>query len=111
MSTVDLLCEHLGAKMKTLIIVLVILASVVGVLRINLPSNEINVEIASSHETGFLEQAMTSMMFSDTVADWKYIDLVVVKFACSERLEMTLIALPFKRWQSYDEKHNICVQE
>ena len=94
--------------MKTLIIVLVILASVVGILRINLPSNAINVETASDQEATFLEKAMTSMMFSDSVADWQYIDLVVVKFACSERLETTLIALPFKRWQSYDEKHNIC---
>ncbi len=94
--------------MKTLIIVLVILASVVGILRINLPSNDIDAEMASNKDTNFLEKAMTGMMFSDSVAEWQYIDLVVVKFACSERLEMTLIALPFKRWQSYDENRSIC---
>ena len=97
--------------MKTLIIVLVILATVTGILRINLPSNDINVETASNQEANFLEKAMTSMMFSDSVADWQYIDLVVVKFACSERLEMTLIALPFKRWQSYDDKRSICTDD
>lgn len=94
--------------MKTLITALVILASVIGILRINLPSNDIDAQMATDHEANFLEKAMTGMMFSDSVADWQYIDLVVVKFACSERLEMTLIALPFKRWQSYDEKHSIC---
>ena len=94
--------------MKTLIIVLVILASVVGILRINLPSNDIDAEMANSKDANFLEKAMTGMMFSDSVAEWQYIDLVVVKFACSERLEMTLIALPFKRWQSYDDKQNLC---
>ncbi|MGB5965693.1 MAG: hypothetical protein WBF77_02725 [Sulfurimonadaceae bacterium] len=94
--------------MKTLIIVLVILATVIGILRINLPSNDIDEQLATNQEANFLEKAMTGMMFSDTVAEWQYIDLVVVKFACSERLEMTLIALPFKRWQSYDEKRSIC---
>ena len=104
-----MISEHiLEFYMKTLIIVLVILASTIGLLRINLPSNDINVETASTQEANFLEKAMTSMMFSDSVADWQYIDLVVVKFACSERLEMTLIALPFKRWQSYDDKRSIC---
>lgn len=94
--------------MKTLITVLVILASVVGILRINLPSNDIDEQLATNSEASFLEKAITGMMFSDSVADWQYIDLVVVKFACSERLEMTLIAIPFKRWQSYDEKRSIC---
>ncbi len=94
--------------MKTLIVVLVILASVVGILRINLPSNDINAQITSNKEMSFIEQAMTGMMFSDSVAEWQYVDLVIVKFACSERLEMTLIALPFRRWQSYDDKQNLC---
>lgn len=94
--------------MKTLIIVLVILASIVGVLRINLPSNDIDAELASSKEANFLEKAMTGMMFSDSVAEWHYIDLVVVKLACSDRLEVTMIALPFKRWQSYDDKESLC---
>ena len=94
--------------MKTLIIVLVVLASVVGVLRINLPSNDINAQVASDQGASFLEQAMTGMMFNDSVAEWQYIDLVVVKFACSERLEMTLIALPFRRWQNYDDKQSLC---
>ncbi len=94
--------------MKTLIIVLVILASIIGLLRLNLPSNDINPEIAAKEGTNFLEQAMTGMMFSDAVAGWRYIDLVVVKFACSERLNVTLIALPFKRWQSYDDNKSLC---
>lgn len=94
--------------MKTLIIVFVVLASVVGVLRLNLPTNDIEIQLANAQEANIFEKAMTSMMFSDSVAEWQYIDLVVVKFACSERLGMTLIALPFKRWQSYDENRSIC---
>ncbi len=97
--------------MKTLITTLVILASVIGILRINLPSNDIDVEMASDQDANFLEQAMTGMMFSNSVADWQYIDLVVVKFACSERLKITLIAVPFKRWQSYDDERSICGDE
>ena len=97
--------------LKTLITVLVILASVIGILRINLPSNDIDEQLATNQEANFLERAMTGMMFSNSVAEWQYIDLVVVKFACSERLEMTLIALPFKRWQSYDDKRSICTDD
>jgi len=93
--------------MKTLIIVLVSLASIVGILRINLPSNDIDAEFTNSQEENFLERTMSGVMFSDAVAEWHYIDLVVVKLARSDRLEMTMIALPFKRWQSYDDKKSI----
>jgi len=94
--------------MKTFIIVLVLLASVIGVLRLNLPANTVNAQIEEDREANFMEKAVAGMMFSDTIADWHYIDLVVVKFACSERLNMTLIALPFKRWKSYDTNSSIC---
>ena len=36
--------------MKTLIVVLVILASVIGILRINLPSNDIDADMATNQE-------------------------------------------------------------
>ncbi len=94
--------------MKKFIAILVILASVIGVLRLNLPSNSIDAQIQEDQEASFMEKAVAGMMFSDVIADWQYIDLVVVKFACSERLNMTLIALPFKRWKSYDANGSIC---
>ncbi|MDA3946384.1 MAG: hypothetical protein PF439_06865 [Helicobacteraceae bacterium] len=47
-------------------------------------------------------------MVSDSVAERQYIDLLVAKSACSKRLEMTLTALPFKQWQSCEEKRSIC---
>lgn len=97
--------------MKTFITVLITAALVIAVLRINLPSNDVDEQFESRKEETFMEKAMTGMMFSDTVAQWHYIDLVVVKFACSEKLEMTLIALPFKRWRIYDDKHSICSEE
>jgi hypothetical protein len=94
--------------MKKLVLVFMLLFTVISVLRLNLPSNEIRVESTDTKQNNIFEIAISEMMFSDSVADWQYIDLVVVKFACSERLEMTLIALPFKRWKRYDDKKSIC---
>lgn len=94
--------------MKTWMTALVIVVSVVGILRLNLASNEINVQLSDDRESNLLEKAMSGVMYSDAVAEWQYIDLVVVKFACSERLEMTMIALPFRRWQRYDDTRSIC---
>jgi len=54
--------------MKKLIVVLVLVVSVVGLLRINLPSNEIDVTANQDHTSNIFESAMSGMMFSDTVA-------------------------------------------
>lgn len=97
-------------SLKTFMILLIIL-SVVGILRLNLATNDIAAQLSTSKETNLFEKAMTGVMYSDSVAEWQYIDLVVVKFACSERLKMTMVALPFKRWQSYDERRSICHNE
>jgi len=89
-------------------ILLIVFILIVGVLRLNLPSNHITEQIAVNKESNLFEQVMVNVMMSDTVADWRYIDLVVVKYACSERLDVTLIGLPFRRWQEASTDVDIC---
>lgn len=90
------------------VILLFVLVLSVGIIRLNLPSNHITDQIAVNKESNVFEQVISNVMLSDTVADWRYIDLVILKYACSERLNMTLIGLPFERWKEYKQNSIFC---
>jgi len=90
-------------KMKFIGIVILIIVLIVGmILRLNLPDNNIATYVEIGRDTNFWEKSLTKAMLSNTIADWRYLDLVVVKFACSEKLEMALIGKPFQKWRKYD---------
>ena len=70
--------------------------------RFNLPPSEnINDFLSEQSESNFLEKLSTSMLFSQSVADWTYSDFILIKFACSNRLKIELIAIPFEKWKVY----------
>lgn len=71
---------------------------IVAAARLNLPDNKVGSDILNSEQYGTLDEIKTKIFFSDTVADWKYTDFVFVKFACSERLKIQLIGVPFQKW-------------
>jgi len=86
-----------------IIIILLILA------RLNLPPSEnLNDFLSEQPKANLLEKLSTSLLFSQNVADWTYRDFIIVKFACSDRLEVELIAIPFKKWKIYRKNINNC---
>jgi hypothetical protein len=92
--------------MKKIILVLLIL--VVVLLRLNLPPNNINDNFSLKSDEGIVEELASRFTFSDAIADWQYLDLIVVKYACSERVGMSLIAMPFSKWKVHEENVTSC---
>ncbi len=90
---------------KIMFVGLIVIALVVVILRINLPQNDVSNYFTDDHEMSIFEKKMVELMLNDAVAEWQYIDLVVVKFACSEKLKITFIGLPFRRWSRYDKEN------
>lgn len=88
------------SAMIFLIIVLIVL------LRLNLPSNNISQSVAMQENANFLEKTFIKTMLSNTVADWRYFDFIVFKYACSENYDMALIGVPFRKWRK--SKYETC---
>jgi len=92
--------------MKAIIVVLLVVG-LVSFLRVNLPSNDINNNIQVKSDN-MVDRVMNNILLADSVADWQFIDYLVVKTACSENLKLKLIALPFKKWQKAEENIKSC---
>lgn len=93
--------------MKLFIIVILVLCILLA--RLNLPpSDNVNDFISEKSESNFLEKLSTTLLFSKNIADWTYRDLIVIKFACSDRLGIELIATPFKKWRVYHKEVKNC---
>lgn len=69
------------------------------VLRFNLPPDEVRGHVTWNDKANVLERMGGEVAFSQTIAQWRYYDLLVVKFARSERVKATLIGLPFCNWR------------
>jgi len=92
--------------MKTVLLVVLVLVLVIA--RLNLPDNNAGEDLAAQQQGGMVGELAGQMLYSDAVADWQYRDFLVVKFACSERLKLKLIALPFKRWEEHERDVSNC---
>jgi len=87
----------------TLVLVLAII-----ILRLNVPANNAGEDLAAQQRGGMLDEMAGQVLYSDAVADWKYRDFLIVKFACSERLKLKLIALPFGSWKEHERDIASC---
>ncbi len=85
-----------------------IVLALAAILRLNLPGNAVNSNYIESGETGLVAELKEKIFYSDVVADWMYKDFLFVKFACSERMKVELIALPFRKWEVSDNNVSEC---
>ena len=90
------------------IIKFIVLFLCVVIMRLNLPDNEINKNLAIKNDANVVEEFASKIAFSNVIADWNLIDLIVVKFACSERLGLILVAYPFSKWELWDNEVKSC---
>jgi len=91
-------------KIKKIFAIIIVISLFVFVLRINLPPNDIANNLKLEANAGWLEGLTANTLLSQTIANWQITDLIVIKFAHSERLEISLIALPFQKWQLLEKK-------
>ena len=93
----------------TITVVVVVMLFGAMVCYNNLPPNDIKNHSMVPEETGVIDKVMLYVTTSQTVADWKYSNYVVVKYAYSERLGLLMIGLPFCDWGvlSTDEEEKV----
>lgn len=91
-----------------LLMSLVLIIGIVYFLRVNLPSDDISANLATTQNTNVLESLLLQGTMNDAVAEWQKLDLIVVKLACSERLKTKLIAKPFGKWEVLEKDVNEC---
>jgi len=92
--------------MKTVVLLVVVLAIVI--LRLNVPANDVADSYQPQQNGDMVSEIAGRMLYSDAVADWRYRDYLLVKFACSERLKLKLIALPFGSWEEHQRDIASC---
>jgi len=92
--------------MKSVIVILLIVG-LMSFLRVNLPSNDITNQVQVKSDN-MMDRVMANILLTDSVADWQFMDYLVVKTACSENLKIKLIALPFKKWEEIEEDFKSC---
>lgn len=100
--------------MKTTLILLVLIIGFAFFMRINLPLNtDIDKHISQQQKSAdpaldFIGKAMSKIIYSDTVADWQFVDFIVVKYACSENLKIKMVAYPLQKWQLLEDNIRQC---
>ena len=92
--------------MKTVVLLVVVLAIVI--LRLNVPANDVADSYQPQQNGDMVSEIAGRMLYSDAVADWRYRDYLLVKFACSERLQLKLVALPFGSWEEHQRDIASC---
>ena len=93
--------------MKTITTIIVILG-LAYFLRLNLPPDDIAKNMDLRNDIGFFQEMAAKMAYSQTVANWERMDLIIVKMACSERLKITLIGIPFQKWALFERNTEKC---
>ena len=91
-----------------LVLFLAVLAGAAYFLRINLPSNDVSESVEVAEGANILEAWLVRGATSQAVADWRITDFIVVKFACSDVLEMEMVAMPFSKWRRLDRPFEGC---
>lgn len=98
--------------MKILLLLVIFIA--VFFLHINLPRNaDIDTHISQQQKStdpalNFIGKAMSKVLYSDVVADWQFIDFIVIKYACSENLKVKMVAYPLQKWQLHEDNIKKC---
>lgn len=89
--------------MKT-IFGLVLIAAMAIFLRAGLPSDNIGAEVSANApaDTGLIARAAARVAGSHAVAAWRIYDLAIFKVARSERLDVTIVAIPYVGWRQWD---------
>lgn len=95
--------------MKT-IILLIVIVGCAFFLNSKLPPNDISTHINLTLDDSFFQNVGDKIMYSDSVAKWQYNDWFVIKFACSEVINVKLIATPFADgWEEYQKDIKSCI--
>jgi len=89
------------------VIVILLIVGLVSFLRVNLPSNDITSNVLVKSDN-MMDRVMANVLLTDSVADWQFMDYLIVKTACSENLKLKLIAVPFKKWEKSEEDIKTC---
>jgi len=95
--------------MKILTVIIALLFAIAFFLRINLPTNDDLYRHISQQQKSadpalnFIGKAMSKILYADLVADWQFIDFILVKQACSENLKVKMIAYPLHQWQLLED--------
>ena len=92
--------------MKTFVLVVFVL--VIVILRLNVPPNDVGDSYQPQQKGDVISEIAGRVLYSDAVADWRYRDYLLVKFACSEPLKLKLIALPFGSWEEHQRDIESC---
>jgi len=90
------------------IITLVIVVVLIFFLRVNLPPNDISSHMAIKDDANLFEGLALRGVATQIIAEWNIIDLLIVKVACSDRLEMSVVAFPFSKWYILDQDVKQC---
>ena len=72
-----------GERIFRKFVLLLLVVAMVAIARVNLPPNDIKNNTALKDGVGFFEELLYRAIASETVADWTYTDLGLVKFAHS----------------------------
>jgi len=85
-----------------------VLALVILILRLNMPANNAGEDLAAQQSGSMINEMAGQVLYSDALADWKYRDFLLVKLACSERLKLKMMALPFGTWKEHQRDIKSC---
>lgn len=90
------------------VISIIIIVTLGFFLRVNLPSNEISTNISIEENANAMQALILRGALTQLVADWQIRDYLLFKTACSERLELSLVAIPFSKWSTLDKNRQSC---
>jgi hypothetical protein len=88
---------------------LILAVIVVGVLRVNLPPNNVSsaLDLTELEKENWFTKAAAGtaakILMPDSVAAWEYTDLLILRLARSSRIKAVAVDLPFCGWRVYNE--------
>lgn len=91
--------------MKHKLLITAMTVIVIGaVLHFNLPSNDIKKNTRLPTKATKFEKVLFYVATSQIVANWDFQNLVVFKFAHSNRLDISMIGIPFYGWTMWNDE-------
>jgi hypothetical protein len=88
-------------NVKLLIINAVLVVIAVFILHQTLPPDQVKDYTASNMDKSFLKMHPENAL-SFSYAQWRYTDYILIKYARSDVLGVTLIGSPFQMWKLYE---------
>jgi len=89
---------------------LLLLVAAAVLCRFNLPDRPVSsdLDLSELEKEDWLTQTaggvLLPLLVKDSVANWRYTDLGVVRIANSERLNARAVGLPFCQWRLYSKE-------